>query len=131
MPGIDSHVFSYALTGFLIFGAANLTIELIIAFVLSCKKLKATILTRYDLESGKLKPSSSTPVVEIHQLDAAILSRVLALSPADRQVIRSLLDTLSGPVSLDVVNGTTREDAANQPEDLYFPLPIARKKVAA
>lgn len=92
MPDIDSQVFSYALTGFLIFGAANLTIELITAFVLSCKKLKSTILSPYDLESGKLKPSRSTPVFELHTLDAALLSQVLALSPADRQIIRSLLD---------------------------------------
>jgi hypothetical protein len=96
MPGIDSHVFSFALNVFLSFGAANLTVELMISFVVLCKKLKATMQSQYSLESGKLEVPGSLHRGPFPQMNASLLSQVMALSPADRQIIRSLLDMSSG-----------------------------------
>ncbi len=96
MPNIDSRIFSFALTGFLFFGAANLTIELMISFVLLCKKLKATVQSQYPLESGKLEVPSSLHRNELPQVNASLLGQLMALSPADRQIISSVLDVLSG-----------------------------------
>jgi len=95
MPGIDSHVFSFALSVFLFFGAANLTIELIISLVVLCKKLKATMQSHYSLESGKLEVRSSLHRDEFPKMSASLLAQVMALSSADRLMLSSLLDVLS------------------------------------
>jgi len=95
MPGVDYRVFSFALNVFLIFGAANLTVELMISFIVLCKKLKATIQSHYSLESGKLEAPSSLDRDEFPKMSASLLAQIMALGPADRQIVSSLLDLLS------------------------------------
>ncbi len=56
MLEFGSHIVRFALTGFFIIGALNLNIKQIIAFVTLIKKLKATLGSRYSLETGKLEP---------------------------------------------------------------------------
>ena len=127
MPGIDSQVFSYALTGFLIFGAANLTIELIIAFVLSFKKLKATILTPFDLESGKLRPVRPINNDDGRKLNAALLSQIMTLSSADRQVVRSILETLNA-LQLEASGNASTNDLEVKPHEDLGMLRFSRRE---
>ena len=95
MPDLHSQIFSLALSVFLFFGAANLTIELMISFIVLCKKLNATRQSHYSLESGKIETPSSLHAHELPAVSASLLAQVMALSPADRQLIISLLDLLS------------------------------------
>ena len=95
MPGVDSHLFSVALSVFLFFGAANLTIELLISLVVLYKKLRATLQSHYSLELGKLEVHSSSARDGFPTMNASLVAQVMALSPANRQLISSLLDTLS------------------------------------
>jgi hypothetical protein len=120
MPGVDSHVFSIALNVFLFFSAANLTIELMISFVVLCKKLKATMQSPYSLESGKLEVPSSLHRDGIRQMNASLLAQVMSLTPDDRQLISSLLDALSrnGPPMTHAAEGSVTQNADGQYEDL-------------
>lgn len=95
MPGIDSQIFSFALNVFHLFVAANLTIELLISLVVLCKRLKTTIQSRYSLESGKLEVPNSLQPVEPAKMNTSLLVQIAALSPADRELLRSFLDVLS------------------------------------
>lgn len=70
MPGLDSQIFTVALTLFLLIGSAKLTIEQLITLVILLKRLKATFEGEYSLETGKLEvrsrgapdgPSNVTP----------------------------------------------------------------------
>jgi hypothetical protein len=92
MPSIDSHVFSFALSTFLFFGSANLTVELMISFIVLCKKLKATFQSRYSLESGKLESPGSLHRDNFPGMSASLLTQVMSLSASDRQTIRSILE---------------------------------------
>lgn len=116
MPGVDSHVFSFALNVFLFFGAANLTVELMISFVVVCKKLKATVQSHYSLGSGKLEASGSLQRDE-HPPNASLLAQILALSPADRQAMSSLLDTLSRNAP-PITRSVTQQPTDGEDEDL-------------
>jgi len=100
MPGVDSQIFSLALSVFLFFGATNLTIELTISLVVVCKRLKATVQSHYSLESGKLEAPGSSNSYEFPKISASLLTQIMALSPPDRQIIRSILDISSGNSSL-------------------------------
>src|SRR5688572_33360554 len=117
MPDIDSHIFSAALTVFLFFGAANLTLELIISFVLVCKKLKATVKSPCDLETRKLRPSSSTQAENGQNSQADLLLQLIALNPTQRQAIASLLKTLSTTESADTAK-TTNPDSQAVPAEI-------------
>lgn len=55
VPGVDSTIFAVALSAFLLIGALKLTIEQLISLVILVKKLKATVLSSYSLETGKLQ----------------------------------------------------------------------------
>jgi hypothetical protein len=114
MPGVDSHVFSFALNVFLFFGAANLTVELMISFVVVCKKLKATVQSHYSLGSGKLEAPGSLHRDEPPP-NASLLAQILALSPADRLAVSSLLETLNAP---PITGSVTQQSTDGQDEDL-------------
>jgi hypothetical protein len=120
MLGVDSHLFSFALNVFLFFGAANLTVELMISFVVLCKKLKATMQSHYSLESGKLQEPSSLHRALLPQLSASLLSQVMALSPADRQIVRSLLDvsSVNGSLTSAQENSFSENSTSGHVEDL-------------
>src|SRR6267154_4805113 len=131
MPGVDSHVFSFALNVFLFFGAADLTVELMISFVVLCKKLKATMQSQYSLASGKLETPGSLHRSLFPQMNASLLSQVMALSPADRQIIRSLLEMSSGNSSPSAQENSFSENSTPVDyEDLGW-LPISRGKSAS
>jgi hypothetical protein len=100
MPGVDSQIFSLALSVFLVFGATNLAIELTISLVVLCKRLKATVQSHYSLESGRLDVPSPSQSDEFPKISASLLTQIMALSPADRQIIRSVLDISSANGSL-------------------------------
>ena len=51
MPGLDSYIFHFALSAFLLIGALKLTIEQLITLVVLVKKLNATIKTRYSFQT--------------------------------------------------------------------------------
>jgi hypothetical protein len=121
MPGVDSRVFSFALSVFLVFGAAHLTVELMISLVVLCKKLTATMQSHYSLESGKLEAPGSLHRDEFPQMNASLLAQVMALSPTDRQIISSLLDALSRnapPMTRAEERRVTQNSADGQDEDL-------------
>ena len=118
MPDIDARIFTFALHGFLFFGAANLTIELMTSFILLCKKLKATVQAPYDLKSGTLKPGCLVDSSEIPKLNATVLNRLLALTPEDRQIINSILDTLSNRRLDDIGNISNHASDSEEPEYL-------------
>lgn len=100
MPSIDSQVFSFALSTFLFFGSANLTVELMISFVVLCKKLKATLHSHYSLESGKLEVPGAPHRNDTPGMSASLVAQIIALSPAERRTIRSILEISSGSDSL-------------------------------
>ena len=118
MPDIDARIFTFALHGFLFFGAANLTVELMTSFILLCKKLKATVRAPYDLQSGTLKPGRLVDSSESEKLNATVLNRLLALTPNDRQIINSILDKLSNRRLEDI--GTTSTHTADSQEPEYL-----------
>jgi hypothetical protein len=120
MPGVDSHVFSFALNVFLFFGAASLTIELMIPLVVQCKRLKATMQSQYSMESGKLEARDSLHRDEFSKMSASLLTQVMALSPADRQIIRSLLDVSPGNGSFTGAqkNSFSENSSSGHDEDL-------------
>jgi hypothetical protein len=95
MPDVDFHLFSVALSVFLFFGAANLSTEQLISLVALYKKLRATLRSHYSLELGKLEVPSSLESDGSTKMDASLVSQVMALSPADRQSLSSLLEMLS------------------------------------
>jgi hypothetical protein len=95
MPDVDSHLFSVALNVFLFFGAAHLSTEQLISLVVLYKKLRAILRSHYSLELGKLEVDSSLEPDESTKMDASLVAQVMALSPADRQVLSSLLEILS------------------------------------
>ena len=98
MPDFDSHVFSSALSVFLVFGAGNLALELMISLIVSYKRLKATVQNRYSFDSGKLEAPNSWPHDQRSELSPALLAQIIALSPADRRTLSSFLEACSGSV---------------------------------
>lgn len=123
MPDIDARIFAFALHGFLFFGAANLTVELMTSFILLCKKLKATIQAPYDLQSGTLKPCSVVNSLEMHKGNETVLNQLLALTPEDRQIINSILNTSPSRRLGDI--GNTTDLKSDEPEHLGW-LPVFR-----
>jgi hypothetical protein len=87
MPDIDSHIFSVALSFFLLIGAANLMIEQLITFVKLCKKLKATLKSEYSIKTGKLKAVRRTELKE-----PFIMTPKPQTAPAARQAQESTLN---------------------------------------
>jgi hypothetical protein len=121
MPGFDSHLFSIALNVFLIFSAANLSTEKLISLVVLYKKLRATMKSKYSLELGKLEGHDSLESDEPTKMNASLVAQVMALSPADRQLIRSLLDTLlhNGSHSIGLTErAVTQRSTSEHHEDL-------------
>jgi hypothetical protein len=60
MPGVDSQIFSIALTLFLAIGAASLTIEKLIHLVGQIKKLKATVRVSTPWKLERLNPAQKS-----------------------------------------------------------------------
>jgi len=96
MPGVDSIIFSAALTALLFLSAASVIIDKVNSFVISCKKLRTTIRSSCSADSEDHKLVGLDAHDRISDRTVSLFAQVRRLSSADqRLLIKAVHDRLS------------------------------------